>query len=514
MTLRRHYSGRASVLHDNDIPEWLAAILSSLNCQLLRIPDIQEGAFVKKTECMLISPYKLSVFIDADTVVLADPSPLFGLAEKHEFCCTQFSNWVTTGPKVKNRIMAWADLITPEQLDAALNFGAAINSGVLAFKKGSEIIKLWPEWTRLGAKDRRTPQVADEVPLHIICPQHPCHVLPSVWNYSVKHEVHPLSEAKIVHYHGRKHVANFPPCRLWKDAYRDLLAAFPQWRAELTQDYGDRRLKPYLRAQQREERRKHPVTVLTTANGLKLGKITEPSTWALKEPLPDMTIVTAVSAGKYVEKLRRNLPLWMNMANLNVQNFIVFSVNMDLHDMTLDFAREYPNVKVIPWFYKGISPRENAFSAFVFGTAQYVQTNYWMKLDADAKPIVGVFDWPDYKPYAIVSSPWGYSRNKGDAVNTKHWLNMLDDAWIKLHPDAQPIFPPDLDPHKNYRHHRLASFCSIERTEFTRDVAKFCEQATGEQRMIVPSHDTLVSVLADRMNAPVRKLKFKRWFRP
>ena len=91
---------------------------------------------------MLISPYKLSVFIDADTVVLADPSPLFGLAEKHEFCCTQFSNWVTTGPKVKNRIMAWADLITPEQLDAALNFGAAINSGVLAFKKGSEIIKL------------------------------------------------------------------------------------------------------------------------------------------------------------------------------------------------------------------------------------------------------------------------------------------------------------------------------------------------------------------------------------
>ena len=357
LTLRKHYTGDCVIVHDAPVMPWLRDIAAHLNVRLVETESIPDGGFVKKTMLMQRSPFDLSVFLDADTIVFADPSPLFALAEAHEFCVPQFTNWVTTGNKIAGRIRAWADLVTPKQLEDALAYGPAINTGVLAFKRGSEIIKLWPEWTRLGAKDRRTPQVADEVPMHYLMPYYPCHVLDSTWNYSVKHETKPLSAAKIIHFHGRKHVGDFPACRLWKDAYRDLLAAFPQWRAELTQDYGDRRLKQYIRAQQREERRKHPVIVLTAANG---GQITGPPQTYTPQPvsqstssifvarhddsksisnLSDMTVVTAVSAGKYVEKLRRNLPLWMNMANLNVQNFIVFSVNMDLHDMTLDFAR-------------------------------------------------------------------------------------------------------------------------------------------------------------------------------
>ena len=232
--------------------------------------------------------------------------------------------------------------------------------------------------------------------------------------------------------------------------------------------------------------------------------------------LSDMTVVTAVSAGKYIEKLRHNLPLWMKMDNLGSQNFIVFSVNMDLHDMTLDFAREYPNVKVLPWFYQGIGPRENAFSAFVFGTAQYVQTDYWMKLDADATPIVGVFDWPEYKPYMVVSSPWGYTYSKGVPDPKAHVLNQLDD-WYRqrVDPAAEPLFPLIPDPMTRFRHKRIASFCCIERTEVTRELARLCT-VDGVEKLPVPSHDTTVGyfVLRKYGEAAIKKVRFKRYFRP
>jgi hypothetical protein len=122
-----------------------------------------------------------------------------------EFAVTQFANW-NTGGKIAKRIMGVAPHFTPEMVELALKFGRAINNGVVVFRKQTVFSRVWYAHALL-ARDNYIP---DEATLQVLVAnsREITEVIPHWWNTSCKYDEPLSSEAKIVHYHGRKH------CRL------------------------------------------------------------------------------------------------------------------------------------------------------------------------------------------------------------------------------------------------------------------------------------------------------------
>lgn len=235
MTLRRHYLGPVVLLHEGPLPPFVVAIMGAFNVWVVPTDPILEDAgcvFVHKTTAMTRTPFDVTVFLDSDTIILEDPSPLLTLAAEHETVVVAYSNRPSNGDVIGPRIEAWRGVVSDERINKALALGPGINSGVMAYRRDSAIIARWTELTLLGAKAGATLGMADEVPLQILLPEHPHFVAPERWNYTV--DQGRGKEISIVHYHGRKYAKGWALSQLWKDAYWELYRAFPQFSVELS----------------------------------------------------------------------------------------------------------------------------------------------------------------------------------------------------------------------------------------------------------------------------------------
>ena len=125
----------------------------------------------------------------------------------------------------------------------------------------------------------------------------------------------------------------------------------------------------------------------------------------------DVTIVTAIDE-HYLPILQETYPNWRKHKGIDNNPVIVFIYGIDIeNDPRLEFLR-LPNVTLIEWneecMDKVDSHRELMLSAFVFGAAEHVKTDYWIKLDADSyatddKPLYT----EDFKKYSVYSHKWG-----------------------------------------------------------------------------------------------------------
>lgn len=483
-SLRRHYDGPVSVIADGGIPKnlsWFFEIFHAYRVKVHEVPLASDYVLVTKSGLWRHSPFEETLFLDADVVVRGPVEPLFDLLKEHGFVVTNFNGWKTNGRKISRRINDWSKL-DGKRVKRAFDVPYAINTGVFAWRKGHPLLPATEDLSKRGIAARCGKVTLDELAMQLLLPEYPHSVAGQEWNTGAVHG--DGKSAIIVHYHGDKHVRDTANCELWKQEFDGLLKDFPKFSDALESGMGDGRLAEWR----------------ATFRGMR----------------PDITIVTAVNP-EYAPKLKANLEKWMRTDGIKQQRFVVF-VNGFKSAKERAFLR-HPNIKVVRWDYPHGNRRERMLAAFVLGVARHVKTDYWMKLDGDTEPIVPAFPWPDYRKFTVVSHKWGYTKIKGEDGATGHWFNRLDAAFSPNAPLFKREFDVNKDKRVSHRRHapdglpmRYASFCHIEKTEFTRRIAGVINAQGG--RLPIPSQDTMSWYCATLWREKVKLVNMKEYFRP
>lgn len=200
-SLRQHYGGPVTVMcWPQGVRDFVFTYFQALNVETRLIPLFvprRNACYSAKPTIMRNSPYERTVFLDADTLVTGDITPLF--PEGNEVVVTRFSDWVTTGRKVRGRIEGWRKVATEFVDDALSAPHPAINSGVMGFHHTSSFLT---DWQSLTAK--RSCFICDEIACQICYRHHPYRLLDERYNFS---PIHGKATDGIVvrHHHGDRH---------------------------------------------------------------------------------------------------------------------------------------------------------------------------------------------------------------------------------------------------------------------------------------------------------------------
>jgi hypothetical protein len=413
------------------------------------------------------------LWLDCDIVVEGKLDEMFDNLDDHDVSIPNFCGWISSGRTMAKRVKKFKGIADQKYIDKALEENPAVNTGILSFRKSEKWTKFVTDWVELadkGAKKRIF--IPDEVAFQVLYPSASdwgldVHIAPQKYNVSVKYGTK-VEDKRVVHFHGKKHCLDFPNCDYWKNEFESM-------RENNTANinsfikYADKRLSRYLKVK----------------DGL----------------IDDVTIVTACDE-KYIEFLKLTFPNWRKYKNIDKYPVIVFVHGIPLDDERLDFLK-LPNVELIEWSFpeavndKGeIDHREEMLSAFVFGAAENVRTDYWLKLDCDS---FATDDRPLYdesmKQYAYCGHKWGYSR--------PHHINALDE-WAKGHwrrklKKAGPMINEGRIEGRRFYHEgvkRTISFIQLHKLKFT----KFCVGLCRERRLPVPTQDTFMFFVCNRFD--------------
>jgi len=474
-SLRKHWNGFVSVICAGPQEPWFLNELNKMNAEVISIPYREGvGSLVLKASLWRHSPYDLTMYLDADTIVLKPINEYFDLIKENDFVTGHFAGWKTSGGTISKRIKAW-EKAAPELIEPAINFGKAVNTGINGWKKDASILKDWEELTEKGEKNGCTLRIVDEIACQLLLPKHKCFVADTKWGESVKFGKM-TDETIIIHYHGNKHAGNRKQNHIWKVHYNELINTKDIILIKKNH-FGDKAIRGYT-----------------------------------KNIPSNLTIVTAVN-DKYFDKFKKHFPLWMKTENIMELPFIIFA-HKDCYQKVKEFLCPYKNIQeIISWeFPVASNMREEMLSAFVFGTAKYVKTKYWMKLDCDCVPIADKLEIPPEAFSSVITAPkWHYTKMKGDENTTRHWLNRLDD-WADALPDfkgTNKLFPDNIKENR-YKHHRICSFCEIEKTDWTRHLAAMCGK-----RLPVPSQDTTTWYAVTRLGKrKITEHNFRKYLSP
>ena len=259
-SLRKFYDGDITILSEGDISHaFVYPIADKYNCKVQN--TVFNGTDGKNTTylnaCLVgnHTPYETTIWIDSDTVCLRPFSELFEAAEKYQFAIAQFSDWKTKG-KIGGRINAWKGILPDHWIERALAFGPAINCGVFAFHHTSTLVR---DWWKLAKQGQHT-MIPDEVCCQIMLaqPEYKNKILPQIFNCSCKYGDKWAEDARILHYHGRKHCrfddeTNKPlnHCLVWYEQFEEIR------HQQFVQEYvcKDRMLRKYLPTWNRKYRK-------------------------------------------------------------------------------------------------------------------------------------------------------------------------------------------------------------------------------------------------------------------
>jgi lipopolysaccharide biosynthesis glycosyltransferase len=205
--------------------------------------------YLAKTFMYGLSPFERTLFIDADTLVVGDITPMFDFGQytaagSAGVTLTQFSNWVSNGRKISGRIKSWVDVVPDDVQEMQSKSYPAINTGVLSFDRSPGAAAFFADWK--STTEKKVVFICDELAAQLIFHRHAVRVLDDRYNASPIHsERARTGDAVLYHFHGKKHV-NRPQGRsIWLPAYEECvkhnLANIREWTPA-----GDRRLKEFL----------------------------------------------------------------------------------------------------------------------------------------------------------------------------------------------------------------------------------------------------------------------------
>jgi lipopolysaccharide biosynthesis glycosyltransferase len=466
-TLRRHWDGPVTMYLEDPYPHEFDEVCKKYNVDVIHNEENHElKTLVRKTDMFSNPPYDRTMWLDSDIIVNGPIDEMFDYLDDSDVAIPSFCGWVSNGRTMSKRINKFKGIAEDKHMSKALGKNAAVNTGILTFRKCENWTKFVNYWVNLaheGSKARIF--IPDEVAFQVLYPSLgewglSYKIAPKKFNVSVKFG-EKEEDKRVIHFHGKKHCLDFPLCDYWKREFEDM-------REKNTANinsfvkYADKRLVKYLRAKDGFDE--------------------------------EVTIVTACDE-KYVDFLRVTFPNWRKYKNIDKHPVIVFVNGMELSDERLDFLR-LSNVTMIPWsFPQAEDHREEMLSAFVFGTAKHVKTDYWLKLDADSyatneKPLYT----EDMKRYAYCGHRWGYSRpdhiKKLDEWAKGHWRRKLK--------TAGPMIEEGRVDGRRFYHNtkRTISFIQLHKSKFTR----FCVSLIKGDRLPIPSQDTYMFFVCNRFD--------------
>lgn len=462
-SLRKWWNGNVTMFLEEPYPQEFETACKHFNVNIVKNKQNNNfSVLVRKTQTFINAPYDRNLWLDADTVVLGPIDEMFDYLDNGiEVAIPHFAGWWADGRTLSKRINNYKNIASKELLEEATKHHPAINTGILSYRKNTQFLK---DWIALAEKGNGKMFIPDEVAFQVLYPSYKnIFIAPMKFNVSVKHDPN-TEDKRILHCHGQKHIMDFPLCNIWKKEFNEMREKNIANINHFVEHYPDKRLKRYLK------------TGSADSGGHKV------------------TVVTACDA-KYVEFLRLTFPNWIKYKNINKYPIIVFVHGLKLEDPKLDFLRQY-NVRLIQWDMPEIQDhREKMLSAFVFGTAEYVNTEFWLKIDADSyatdnRPII---DESMYQ-YAFCGHKWGYSKpshiEELDKWASSHWRGKLK--------NATPMIKEGRIEGRRFYHNskRTISFIQLHKTKFT----KFCVSLLKTRRLPVPSQDTYMYFVCNRFD--------------
>jgi hypothetical protein len=530
-TLRKHWNGPVCIISAGDASKTICQPLLVGNPWLSMVelgfdsPLGDNKVFLDRAKMWNVTPFDTSVAIDVDAVIVGDMSPLFELTEQNEFIISKFSNWTTAGRSAK-RVQQWADIYPAEAKKALEMQFPVLNGGLMGSIKGSKFTEIFYDLMLPG----RSKYLVDETFAMTMLHKYPHMLVDQKYNCSCKHSNPKDPDTRMVHFHGNKHCRAsegkwFFNAEMWVKEHNDLMK---------TSDLGmipfrDLARKMITDDNMLQKMRKRKEIVIDNNGELILGQKSNPSikntiisigqeskpckgcgrkhgvsspVSQLETTLPltpssissakAITIVTAVSP-EYVERLNLAVQTWKLKKELIGAPLTIFCDRVSSSDLQ-PIRDEYPDVKLVPWDWSCVpsckDQRELMLSAFVLGSAKYVSTNYWLKIDADAffvdnSPLIT----PDLFEYEFAAPGWGSS-----------WaahIIALNDWASKRGMPGDPI-PVVMKDSKRCKMKRIISYVCLHRSAFVRE----CADIAGS-RLPAPSHDTYLWYVAQRLG--------KRW---
>ncbi|MCK9434648.1 MAG: hypothetical protein M0R32_07450 [Candidatus Cloacimonetes bacterium] len=504
ISLRKHYDGPVTVfLEGEGLKQLSEDIQKKFKANVIYDANPNTTTYVRAVEVCMKAPYDVNLWMDADTLIVGEFSEFFEKGRNHDLAIAHFAGWDSKGSQISKRIRRYENLVPKDYIDKALAYGPAINCGVYSFPKNSRILKEWLDVAKKGESTKMF--IPDEVACQVLLPQYNCAILPLKYNVSVRHDPK-TTDMRIIHYHGRKHCKEYPLCNLWISEFLKAVETdechIKSW---IEKDCGgDRRLKSFLNGKYGH---RHSIKKIkrALANNEKVSKSSKDEDEKAPIDPKDLTIVTAVDPN-YLDRLQLTFSTWKEKKNISKYEVMVFVNGMSVGDPRLNFLREKGlKVTLVPWDLPGAeNQREKMLSAFVLGTAKYVKTPYWIKLDADSYAVDSSPLALNYmKNYAFVGHRWGYSWDKHIKA-LDEWSRKQGDRKLRK---AKPMYDPNCKSGRRYYHpgKRTISFIQVQSTEFT----KLCASLAGE-RLPVPSHDTYLYYIANQLGFKWKSANFKR----
>ena len=506
-TIRQHYDGPITFFIETS-PNGFKESVEYFGCNAIELEENTElKTLIRKTQIFANTPYDYTLWLDSDTILLGKVDEMFEYLENYDVAIPHFSNWYSDGPIMRRRINNFNGHVPEEVFKKSLEHNPSVNTGVVAYRKDSPFLR---DWIDLTIKTNGLCFISDEVAFQVLYPSyHGIYIAPMKFNVSVRFG-NDIDDKRIVHMHGGKHcIPQFPLCKQnWIPTFEKMRETNVANINHFVEKYSDRRLKKFLKGERVWGKEEEAEDVMN-----EYGVSVEKEKKSKKEKNSkasngkDVTIVTACDE-KYVDILRETFANWRKYKNIDEYPVIVFVHGIDSQDPRLDFLR-LPNVKMIMWSMPiAESHREEMLSAFVFGTAENVETDYWLKLDADSyatdnRPFID----DTMKQYDFCGHRWGYSR--------PDHIRKLDE-WAKGHnksklKNAKPMIEEGNIEGNRFYHKtkRTISYIQLHKTKFT----KFCVRLLKERRLPAPTQDTFMFYVANRFDPDhVGTKNFKRHY--
>jgi hypothetical protein len=112
-----------------------------MNVDIKPIPADGIHPLVTKMSLYRHTPYDLSLFIDADTLVIKPIDIIWKKMAKHKFAVYNFAGWTSRGGMIRSRIMGFKGICDKKLIEDAINYGPAVNTGIFAFWKDAPMLK-------------------------------------------------------------------------------------------------------------------------------------------------------------------------------------------------------------------------------------------------------------------------------------------------------------------------------------------------------------------------------------
>ena len=402
-SLRKHYQGPVTLFLEGDYPpELVESFRKEFNIDIIFDNNPDTTTYVRAVEICRKTPYDLTCWIDADTLIVGPIDEMIEAANGYDIAIPHFALWRSDGPMISARIRDYESVV-PDYIAPAIAYGPAINCGVYSFTKNTPFLEEWNWLAKQGEKvktwDKKKNRwntgifIPDEKACQVLIPRCLTKIMPAKFNVSVIHDPN-TEDKRIIHYHGRKHGFDVPLAHLWQEAFCECLERnlcnICTWTHK---DKANKRTNLWLRCgiddrgkqsdaignsettraliyRANRAIRQHCPDALQgpceeTATSL---PVTDIKDW-IKGDLPSIEVqsevllngfaeaktvaqmvledgpiaqkVTTVTAcdPKYVELLRRTFPNWCKYKNILRGPVIVFVNGMQLSDSRLDFLR-------------------------------------------------------------------------------------------------------------------------------------------------------------------------------